>query len=65
MEKLEELGDLRDHFAGLAMLGILNNVATQELGNLASRGFAQLAYDFADDMLRQRAFPPKQVNADA
>ena len=46
--------ELRDHFAGLAMQGLLSADATADLGRPICKSIAYLAYDQADAMLAER-----------
>ncbi|WP_159059392.1 hypothetical protein [Rhodopseudomonas palustris] len=46
-----EQDELRDTFAGLALMGFLSNANTQG----GPKEFAQSAYTFADAMLAERA----------
>jgi hypothetical protein len=53
-EDLREGISLRDHFAGLAMQGLLSADATADLGRPICESIAYLAYDQADAMLAER-----------
>ncbi len=49
MDTDKEFSTLRDHFAGLAMQGMLSNPKEYELEQLG-----EMAYYFADEMLKGR-----------
>lgn len=50
-------GDLRDWFAGMAMLGILSGTESEHGGYSASDLLAKVSYQTADAMLKARATP--------
>ena len=53
--RLEDYFDLRDHFAGLAMQGMLSNPSMFDILNGNANEIAsRLSYELADAMLKQR-----------